>query len=781
MSKSPATSLKVNLDNFLPSIFIIAFLIVGFIPNIGAVDKIAPQWLYLSGLNIICASYLLYKRSHFSDRIINIIRTPISVFYLVFFFWASLSYFYAINSTEVLVNMARQSNTVFMYFHIAIFVYNIKNKNILISWLMTIILSIEVYSVFNQAIQMIESSGVITPGLLKGVTANRNITAFSIALKIPFVFYLLYKLKNKFIVIVLVVLILFCLLDISMISSRASFIAVGIIFIGYLFLCIYKLKFAEIKDTIFKSVYRISLFIVPFILAIFINQIYFSSKGADAISRAGTISIAKSDESISKRLRYYEDVLNHMASNPIFGTGIGNWKLESIKYDRLDIDGYVVPYHAHSDFIQIGAELGFVGFFLYLFIFISAIFFVYKIFFKSKLSEENKFFSIFLLISLGVYLIDANLNFPIARPQELAPFATLIGLLSFYYIKINNDKKDLSVKLNTLKFIFPLFMIMFSIPALSITNKTYQSHISQLTLLNDFNNNTFNVPLNKIESFIPKVPNITVTTIPMDAIKARYYSHYKKYDKALSLLKTSKKQNPYLFYSDAMESSIYYIKEDYEKSKIAAEKAFYNLPKNAFHISQFINAIIKLRDEESLEKAFKLLVRNDHLNGWKNYLAGVANISNYGNPIYIKRAKKALKLFPQDDDIKILFKNISVGQKNVVYASELATDANELFNNKNYDRAAELYDLAISYDPYEYSYFENASISYYSIQNYDRSLERINVVINEMNPLDGKCEYLKALNYLQLGLISDSCELFKTSLASGYSASETLINQYCSN
>ena len=61
---------------------------------------------------------------------------------------------------------------------------------------------------------------------------------------------------------------------------------------------------------------------------------------------------------MNQRLRYYEDVLTHMISNPILGVGLGNWKLKSIEYDSKDIIGYVVPYHAHSDFIQLGAELG---------------------------------------------------------------------------------------------------------------------------------------------------------------------------------------------------------------------------------------------------------------------------------------------------------------------------------------------------------------------------------------------------------------------------------------
>ena len=72
-----------------------------------------------------------------------------------------------------------------------------------------------------------------------------------------------------------------------------------------------------------------------------------------------------------------------MKSNPIFGTGLGNWKIKSIDYDSQDIEGYVVPYHAHSDFIQLGAELGLFGFLSYLGIFFLTIFFAFKLAIKN--------------------------------------------------------------------------------------------------------------------------------------------------------------------------------------------------------------------------------------------------------------------------------------------------------------------------------------------------------------------------------------------------------------
>ena len=125
------------------------------------------------------------------------------------------------------------------------------------------------------------------------------------------------------------------------------------------------------------------------ILAIILNQTFVSSKGADALSRASTISVSTNDGSVNQRLRYYEDVLTHISSNPIFGVGIGNWKLTSIDYDKADITGYIVPYHAHSDFIQLGAELGIIGFILYLAVFLSGAFFAFILLFKTDLNVEK--------------------------------------------------------------------------------------------------------------------------------------------------------------------------------------------------------------------------------------------------------------------------------------------------------------------------------------------------------------------------------------------------------
>ena len=48
-----AGSNKFQPNSIFTGMLLITYLCIGFIPNLGAVDKIAPQWLTLSILNLI--------------------------------------------------------------------------------------------------------------------------------------------------------------------------------------------------------------------------------------------------------------------------------------------------------------------------------------------------------------------------------------------------------------------------------------------------------------------------------------------------------------------------------------------------------------------------------------------------------------------------------------------------------------------------------------------------------------------------------------------------------
>ena len=188
---------KLNLLSITSGLILICYLCIGFVPNLSAVDKIAPQWLTMTILNGISILYLAYNLKYFSISISSTLRSPISIVYIVFIAWASLSYFYAINPTEVIVNITRQANVLLMYLVMGTLLFIFENKIKFVCWVITIILGLEIYAVVIEAQSMINLTGTISSGELKGVTANRNITAFSIAIKIPFLLYLIHTISKK--------------------------------------------------------------------------------------------------------------------------------------------------------------------------------------------------------------------------------------------------------------------------------------------------------------------------------------------------------------------------------------------------------------------------------------------------------------------------------------------------------------------------------------------------------------------------------------------------------
>lgn len=776
MSRTVKRQNSIDTSNFLPSIFIIAFLLVGFIPNIGAVDKIAPQWLYLSIVNLLCGLFLYKNKRKFIDQISSVLSSIITKTYLAFVLWGAFSFFYAINSTEVLVNIVRQFNTLFMFLHLGVLFYNIKEKNLLLSYAIAAILAIEVFAVLEQAVEMYKS-GSINPGDLKGVTANRNITAFSIAIKIPFVIYLVIKSKSILSKLLYSILIFGSLFSVSLIQSRASYIAV--FFIGFLTLVFSILNYVDKKNI--RELFVNFFYIIPFILALLINNILVSDKGGSAINRAATLGKGIADNSINQRFRYYQDVFSQISETPIFGVGLGNWKLKSIHHDRFDIDGYIVPYHAHSDFIQLGAELGIIGFIFYLGIFIFAGYFSFILLFRSNLDYINKWFITILISALGVYFIDANLNFPIARPQVLAPWTLVMSLISFHYynFKGKSENKIHTRKIYQLHHFYPFLTIALMIFSIAVTYKTFQSHKGQLTLLRDFNTNKFSIPLDQVETITPSLPNITVTTIPMESIKARYFINLKKYDKALELLSGGTKANPYLFYSENQKAQVFLNLGKIDSALTYAKKAFYGLPKNALHASTYAQILGLKKEPKELVKAFDLINERSGPVIWKNFLVILSQNSPPKDPDLIRYASKAVELFPEDNELFAIKKIANVGQSGINEAADISKKGLDFFNSNNFIEAAIEFENAAKIDFLEYAHFENAASAYFMAGDYQNALDLSQKVINEFNIKTGKSEYINGLAKLNTNLPIEGCDMLRKAINFGYSQAQTTFNQRC--
>jgi hypothetical protein len=157
----------LNSSNFIAPFFLILYFCIGFIPNWGAVDKIAPQWLGMNILNGIVILYILFNSKYFLGALSKLLGSKLTLLYGFFILWAAGSYFYALNQTEQLVNISRQINVFLMYCCMLILLSGVKNKIGFSSWVLVAILTVEIYYVLVQAIDMINTRGLIASGELK--------------------------------------------------------------------------------------------------------------------------------------------------------------------------------------------------------------------------------------------------------------------------------------------------------------------------------------------------------------------------------------------------------------------------------------------------------------------------------------------------------------------------------------------------------------------------------------------------------------------------------------
>ena len=766
---------QINLKNFpiYESLLLILYLCIGFVQNFEAIDKVAPQWLFMSILNFLCGIFIIRYQSIFEERISAYFKSWITILYALFILWAGLSFFYAINPTEVVVNFTRQFNVFFMYCNMGILLFSINNKIKFFSFVFTLILSVEVYFIFYQAIEMLNNSGAISSGSLKGVTANRNIGAFSIALKIPFVLGWIIKANTKVTKILGLILITLAITALSMIQSRASYIAVGLIVLMFT-----AIPFVILKKEKKIGRLKILLFIfLPLLLSITVNQVFFASKGANAISRASTISLSTKDGSVNQRLRYYNHVLTHLKLNPLFGVGFGNWKFKSIDYDKKNMRGYTVPYHAHSDFIQIGAELGILGFLLYAGIFLITIYYSLRLLFYKDLENDDKLFIYLVLMCLGVYFIDANLNFPIARPQINIIWALSISLICYYF---DNSKKINGLKRNDrkIKWIYYI-MLAICLPSIFISVKVYNSLKNQMILLNDFNTNKYSARIQELEAMDLSIPNVTVTTIPLKSLKARYYLNNKQYDKALKNLKSTDNSNPYLFFTDYLKSKVYEQKGDIDSAYYYSKIAFFGLPNNTLHSANFVKLAMQKKDLASIEKAADQLIESQSSLNWQNIITAFIDIAGSGNQKLMKLTNRAVELFPNNYNFLLLRKLAHTNPSKIQEGIALAREALKYFNQKNYKKAKELYLQASKVDPFEFSYYENAASCFYQLKEFGNSMLYSSKVIYGLNPGTGKSEYIHGISKISTGDVNGGCEFISLAIDLNYKEAFSIQEQFC--
>ena len=755
------STLKIEITDLTKYILILLYIITGSLSNFGAIDILAPQWIYLGCVNVLCCLYFLF----FSHKVLDVafkhlFKGIFIYFYLFYFIWNAFSYFYAINPVETLINIPRLGNTFFAIFFCYFLIYNLPNKFYYVSRLLLFFLIAELFAYYNDFANVYPKEGLSVISI-KGFAGNKNITAASIAFKIPFALYLLHSLKKPLYRLGLILTLFGAILAISLIEARAAILSSIIVFI--LFIC-FQIYLLFVKNIRFKiGIIRISLTLLPYIIALMMNLIITNS--AKKRSLTDTVGrIAFTEESSNGRFQYWGDALDYVLKNPIFGSGLGNWKIASIEEGKEHISGYTVPYHAHNDFIHVFTETGIPGGITYIAIFATLTFYLLLLLYKKYKAQgllELQYF--FLLLPLIVYGIDAGLNFPVARPLMQSSFAIFAGLvLGLYFDVKHREDKDISI--NKLYHRLTLgIILLFLLPGLVVHIISFNSLRQQGQLLYEFNNAQYNMTRQQLDEISHEFPNLTETAMPIKAMKARYYYLQGDKEAAHEMAMGGAKDNPKIFFGENLRALFFFQEGNIDSAYVYAKKAFDGLPNNMPHYDMYMKALVAKKMIPEIDATFETVraLAGDTSIIWTIYIRALAQTRSLGDAFAMEKAAQAYNLYPTDETIFTLYRILTYGQQRIVQAEQLSGQANTQYNDKKYAEAASIFQQAFDLDPLQHNFSLNAGISHFSAGNYPEAIRYLSLAqtSKKASEIEQAIRY-EALSNYNLGDAPRACALF---------------------
>ena len=757
---------------FEPSL-IILFLIVGFIPYFDAIDKIAPQYLYLSIVNSIAAIYILFTSKKVVLKYASYVIA--SLFGLVI--WSFISLTHATNKAEVLIETSRV--IIFLFSFVNLYVLINRNQSLLkyVPFLVSIILVIEVSMVYERFIERFTYGSYSRDMGLRAFSGNINITAFSILLKFPFLLYTISRLKLKFILSFLILTsYIFCLFLLGSRGANLMFLVTVILLFTLYF--IFKHKFISEKK------YLIFLLISSAVAGTINTQLFKNNSSLSLIERSTNLNTS----STQQRIRFYNDALESIKKYPILGVGIGNWKLHATEYDKPYMQDYTVPYHVHNDFLEIFAELGLPGFIFYFGIFLWLFFLIFKVV-KSKEFDDNNFSDLILLIviSLIVYLADSFLNFPFTRPlmqiQVLFFWALFLVIIGHNY----TFKNIFSIELNLEKVyqkIIPLVLISSGLCfSIFISQKVFKSFRDQQFLTAAANGSYTNYSREYVESLESDIPSVTATTIPIETLKVNLIYNLKdeNLDDTLHyMIAKGKSQNPFLPFNELAKSVLLIKQENPDSAYVYAKKAFYDIPNHKIHFDLLMDIAEAFKDSLEVDKAFSTIKNKDLRNSfYEKYLEVSLNIKNNIGLTENDILEKYNSKNPDNVLGKIYNTIFMVGKKNVEDGYYESLNANKLFKQKKFKEAAQSFEKACFFNPQEVSYYENAANSHMQAGNDKKAIEILKEVISKLNPKTGKAEYLLGIIYIGTKENQTGCEYLYKSKNKGFNVDNFMFSKFC--
>lgn len=420
------------------------FILLPLLFSSQTIEPVLMPRFFMLSLSLIIFLFFIFspKRTHLKQPVSALLKHPIFLVLFAFFGLNIISLFFAVNSSEGIVEILKIVLLIaFIFFSSLLILANsrlLETLSAAITILSFILCFIGLSQYYGVAFTEIPGNFIIYATL-----ANKNLLASALILMLPYIIYGLFVLSGQWRLFSIFSYI-FAILIIGIIHSRASWLAGTVIFLSIVLLprLLPHLQFSgEIRKIISRRAMLIAgVTILPVFATIFIHN--FRTSQNVHLNQAITGSQAETS-SVGERLVMWQKSVSMTLDNPITGVGPGNWKIALNQYgtNGLRSGGGKVNYiRPHNDFLWTFAETGIIGGLLYLLIFALTLFYGYK---AIRFSPDSHSRLAAYLISVGLlaYIVIATFSFPKERIVHMSYLGLSISVLMALHHKTFSPQK----------------------------------------------------------------------------------------------------------------------------------------------------------------------------------------------------------------------------------------------------------------------------------------------------------------------------------------------------
>ena len=302
----------------------------------------------------------------------------ITVFWMFFISLTVITSIFALNPDGATEELTRFVKIQIVIFCTLLLINNRQKLNYLV-W--TIALSIGFFGIKGGVFSILTGLQHRVLGPPGSFIAENNTMSLAILMVIP-LFYFLYKTAGiKYIKMGLIAAIVLCVISVIASYSRGAFITI-------LVLAFFLWISSKNKLIIMLFIFLFSISIAPFI----------PDKWYD---RMDTIKTYEQDESANLRLNSWGFAINLANDRPIFGGGFRTFTKDAFALYSPDPD-FNKAYDAHSIYFEVLAEHGYLGFFLYSFMWVFVFIQIYRLKKRAKESKDSWLYNLMWMVQLSL-------------------------------------------------------------------------------------------------------------------------------------------------------------------------------------------------------------------------------------------------------------------------------------------------------------------------------------------------------------------------------------------